>query len=78
MATETTETTEPNPTPKTTFFPFTQPNFFGGLGDTNFWVGLRGSVDSVDSVAIQPPTTTPPGAVWRGRLTPHYLPAPVT
>ena len=39
-----------------TFFSFTPPNFFGGVRDTNFRVGLRGSVDSV---AIRPPTPDP-------------------
>ncbi len=53
MATESTETTDPNPTPKT-FFPFTPHLFVGGGGNTTSGAGLRGSVLSVVSVAIHP------------------------
>ena len=57
MATESTESTDPNPTPKT-FFPFT-PILSGEGGNTASGAGLRGSVVSVVSVAH-------PG--WRGRV----------
>ncbi len=58
MATESTETTDPNPSPEN-FFSLQPPTFSGEGGDTTSEAGLRGSVLSVFSVAH-------PG--WGGRV----------